>query len=346
METKIESQETPQVLADMIREGIALQRIENDTQVQIAIQRPRKIEVVLQNALQELEQSPEFASMAYYSIEYRKSRDEDETVEVSGLSIRAAEALSRLFGNCASGGRIIGETEREYVVEGVFVDYETNNRVLRQVRVPKQAKNKKTGLFYPLSEDRLNLAVLAGISKAIRNAILSGLPVVIKERYYKHARELAVKKLAVKKDGSPAPLKKRIEAMVKKFSEIGVSPEMIAGYYGYPDIYAVNEAQIADLIGIYNSIKDGLRSADEIFGKRQDEKQEQVAKDIEQILGGVKEKDSIRREVTVYINAIENCKQKKDLVRLMMDAKDKFQKNIITSEEFSLVQIAADKKTL
>ena len=57
---------------DLVRQGERLMRIENDTMLQIAVQRPRKEQEVTKAALQELELNPEQAKSAYYSIPYKE----------------------------------------------------------------------------------------------------------------------------------------------------------------------------------------------------------------------------------------------------------------------------------
>ena len=184
---------------------------------------------------------------AYYSIPY-KDRD-GKTTMVEGLSIKEAMALGRRWGNCTNGFRILSDDDERVIVEGVFIDFETNMRTQRTLSVAKKARragyNGKPATYAPLSPDRLNMAIQAGGSKAVRNAILASLPAAITEAYFDEAKRVVASK-------NP------IEGVYKQFDKIGVSPETVAAYLKRPHIAAMEHTErVAHLIGIFNAIEDG-----------------------------------------------------------------------------------------
>lgn len=249
----------------LIAQGLQLIKMENDSQQMMAIQNPRDEEKLFKGALKELEMDPEFASKAYYSIPY-KDKDTGKTVFVEGPGIGAAMALARRWGNCANSGRIVDERDDYLVVQGVFLDYETNFRTLRDVTVQRKFK-KKDGTTYTLAVDRLQMAIQAGISKAARNAILTSLPKALVNAYFKKAKDIAVNGLPGQKQ---KPVADRLADAKKKFASISVTDEMMKKYYERWKKEAekpTDEEFLAHLIGVWNGISDEQTSVDEVFGE-------------------------------------------------------------------------------
>ena len=236
---------------------------ETDSQRAIAERSPRKEEEIFSAAMKELEINPNFAKVAFYSIPY-KDRRKGVTTYVEGNTIKAAMSLTRRWGNCSVGARIADQTEERILVDGVFVDYETNVRILKTVPVPRGYIEKKTGDFIPYNSDRLNQAILIGASKAARNAILAGLPAYLTDAYFAKAKEIAAK-LGKKKK---APFKTRIAEMTKSFVTLGVSSDVLAEYLKKEPVLAdkSNDDIIAHMIGVFNGIKEKSSTVIDVFG--------------------------------------------------------------------------------
>ena len=82
-------------------------RTEIETQNTIARQYPRDSKACLDEALQELQLVPEYACKAFYSIPYKdRSGGEEKIVKVEGPSIKASQALSRIWGNNSDASRV------------------------------------------------------------------------------------------------------------------------------------------------------------------------------------------------------------------------------------------------
>ena len=250
----------------------ALQTITTDSdfvaKVKLSKQFPRDMKRALENALTELDLDPALACRAYYSIPYKQwnaKTSTEETVFVEGPSINAAMSLMGHWGNCANGIRVVGQDDERIIVEGVFHDYERNVTTVRQQAVSRLRYDKKNAKMVPLREDRIVMAVQAGGSKAVRNCIIKGIPAVIVERYMQKAKLLASgvtkgTKLTAK------DLKVRLEKMAAAFSEFGVTGEQLAAYMkANLAAQGTNEEKIAHMTGIYNSIKDGMANASEVF---------------------------------------------------------------------------------
>ena len=254
-------------LGDLVSLGATVVRIENESMVSVAVQRPRNEQKALEGALAELDAMPEEAGAAYYSIPY-EDRQQGKTVFVEGPSIKAAMTIARRWGNCSTGARIAAEDADGYTVDGVFIDVESNFRVQRSVRVSKWFK-AKGGKVYLLSVDRQIMAVQAGISKAIRNAVLAGMPPYIVSSYFKRAKALV----------ASGGKKRAGEATLKKGANQGVVGQILAAFaaeeVGQADLEGLLQKpaaewtgdDVASLRGLWSAIKDGQTTVAEEFSR-------------------------------------------------------------------------------
>ena len=236
--------------------------------VRLAKQFPRDLKRVLAQALEELEVAPEFAARAYYSIPYKEYRDgQEKTVLVEGPSVKASKALTCHWGNCADGARIAEQDDERVLVEGVFHDYQTNVTTVRQVAVSRKRYDKRTKQMVPLRDDRLVMAIQAGASKAVRNAILSGLPVWLVEAYFAKAKKLAIGLKGDKDKLAPKDIKRAVEAMVKAFAKLGVDGDRLSAYMKDKlDAELSDEEKLAQMRGIFTAISEGQTTVAEVFG--------------------------------------------------------------------------------
>lgn len=252
------AEEAPKPLAAMVAQGLTITKIENETQQAFAVQKPRELTNVFQAAMAGLSFSPEYASRAFYTIPYKNA--EGGTEKIEGPSIKAAMELARCWGNCANATRIVQELDDRIVVEGVFADHQTNMWTRREYSVSKMVWSRKLKAVIPLREDRLNMAIQAGMSKAVRNAILSSLPVYLVDQYFQTAKKISVE--GMKKD---APTKQdRLAKAEKTFAKFGVTPERFKAYVD-GTTFETEDDLLAHLIGIYNAISDGQKDADDVF---------------------------------------------------------------------------------
>lgn len=260
--------EMTEIVTDMMQQGMTIMRAENETQQSMAIQKPRNIEQLAQAAIAELRAFPEFAKKAYYSIPF-KNRDGGTDI-VEGLTIKAANALVRHWGNNASGFRVVGADEDRILIQGVFLDYETNMRRTTEQSVNRKfvTKEKKTII---LDVKRLEMSIQAGGSKAVRNAITNALPVGLLEGYFAEAKRIVAK--GGKVDASPASpedIAEVRERLFKTFEAQQVSREEVVSYISrHPELESEEEV-VAHLQGALNSIAEGGLSIEDMFATGQE----------------------------------------------------------------------------
>lgn len=258
------SESMTEPVVEMMQSGLAIMRVENDTLQAMAIQRPRDIVKLTNSAIAELRAFPKFAEKSYYSIPY-KNNQTGETEMVEGPSIKAANALLRHWGNNSSGFRIVGSDDERITLQGVFVDHETGMRRTAEISVSRVAR-KRDGTYYPLAADRLNMAIQAGGSKAVRNAGLNALPFALVEGYFEEAKRIVGRGGDPEETPvTPADMQKARERLFKAFENLQVPKDEVLAYIArHPEI-DTEEAVIAHLTGLLNGIIDGQVTTAEAF---------------------------------------------------------------------------------
>lgn len=244
---------TPQVV-----DGSRQLAIEIKSQRELALANPRDERKVLAACLAELEMAPEYAEDAYYSIPYNEGKENETLVE--GLSVKASRAVVRRWGNCATAARVGAETDEFVDLEGIFADFETNVFMRRTVRVKKTYLARGSKLPVPLNGTMLQNAIQAGLSKAERNAALSGLPEYLKDKLF-----LQAKLIAGRKDKGTKTEAERLDACYKGFAKFGVTPERVAAYVAEKLAGKSTDEIIGTMKGVFNALKEKHTTAEETF---------------------------------------------------------------------------------
>lgn len=233
-----------------------------------ALRRPRSDEISLDRAMEELRKVPELAEKAYYSIPYK---DGEKTTPVEGPTIGTAMTLSRFRGNQISGGRIVSEDENGYDVEGFSLDLETMNLIGRPYRVSKFYKPRGSQSAVRLAPDKKLQAVQAGISKAIRNAVIRNTPEWMLDRYLEEARKLVLNPPKQKKTKS---IQERIVDAKNYFRKAyGVTDQEMSDYLSGLSDCETDEEVLIHLTGLNTALKEKAKDVDEVFGRVKPEAQ-------------------------------------------------------------------------
>ena len=250
-------------MLDIIRSGLAVVRIENDTQQQIAVQRPRTLDVVMKRVMAEVKMSPDYAKKLFYSIPYKDGQG--GSVNVEGLGHEAAMLMLRNWGNAAVASRISGQNENEVYVEGKFLDYETNTSILRSYIVPRKAWRKSMGTEVALGVQQMTASIQSGMSKAARNAVLAGIPTPMKLEVFKLARAIAVKGTEGK------TLAEKWDSLVARFSQWKITEKRIIEHFKLGKGAKITEELLGNMFGLLNALSDGEVSAEEVFPEQKPE---------------------------------------------------------------------------
>lgn len=193
-------------------------------------------------------QRPTLAESALYS--YSRGG-----TEITGPSIRLAEAIAQAWGNIQFGIRELEQRNGESTVESYAWDLETNTRQSKvfQVKHERHSKKGKVNLTDP--RDIYEMTANQG-ARRLRACILGVIPGDVVEAAVNQCEDT----LKSKADTSPDALKKMLEV----FEAYGVTKEQIEKRI-QRRLDSITPAQVIALRKIYNSLKDGMSSPSDWF---------------------------------------------------------------------------------
>jgi hypothetical protein len=175
--------------------------------------------------------------------------------EITGPSIRAAEAIAQAWGNIESGIRELEQRAGESTVQAYAWDVETNTRssVTFQVKHERHTRNGVTRLLDP--RDIYELVANQG-ARRLRARILAIIPADVVDAAVKETE----KTLRAKVDITP----ERIASLVEKFAAFGVPKEAIEKRI-QRRMDTVTPSQVLALAKIYNSLNDAMSAPGDWF---------------------------------------------------------------------------------
>lgn len=193
-------------------------------------------------------QRPGLAEHAVYS--YAKGG-----TDVSGPSIRLAEAIAQSWGNLQFGIRELEQAGGVSTVQAFCWDVETNTRreVTFQVRHERHTRSGKKKLDDP--REVYELVANQG-ARRVRACILAVIPGDVVEM----ATSECEKTLKARADTSEAGVAKLVQA----FADIGVTKQMIEARI-QRRMEAITPAQVVNLRKVFTSLRDGMSTIEEWF---------------------------------------------------------------------------------
>lgn len=177
--------------------------------------------------------------------------------DISGPSIRLAEALINSYGNAKSGFEVIDSNSDFSRVRAYAYDMETNTIQERTFDVEhvRQTKTGRTRLTDPRD---IYETIANNASRRERACILALIPGDLVEFAVKTCRETLEKNVNI----TP----KRIEELVQSFSKYGVSKVMIEARI-QRHMNAITATQFIDLMNIGTSLRDGIAKVEDFFDR-------------------------------------------------------------------------------
>lgn len=191
---------------------------------------------------------PGLAEQALY--EYAKGGS-----NVTGPSIRLAEALAQSWGNMQFGIRELEQRGGESTVEAFAWDVETNTRQTKVFQVP-HIRHTKRGT-YKLEDPREIYELVANQgARRLRACILGVIPGDV--------IDAAVRQCEVTMNTTADTSPDQVKAMVAKFAEFGVTAQQIEKRI-QRRLDAITPAAVANLRKVYNSLRDGMSQPSDWF---------------------------------------------------------------------------------
>lgn len=176
--------------------------------------------------------------------------------DITGPSIRLAEAMAQAWGNLSYGIRELEQRDGESTVEAFAWDLETNVRQTKifQVSHERHSKRGTTKLTDPRD---IYETIANNAARRLRSCLLGILPGDVTEEAVKQC-EVTMRSNA---DTSPEAIQKMLKAFADNF---GVSKEQIEKRI-QRRVDSIQPAQVISLRKIFASLKDGMSNADDWF---------------------------------------------------------------------------------
>lgn len=187
---------------------------------------------------------------------------------VTGPSIRLAEAIAQSWGNIQSGVVELEQRPGESVCMSYCWDLETNTRDTKIFTVSHSIQTKKGAKM--LTDPREIYEHVANQGARRKRACILA---VIPKDVVDSAMEACQRTLA---SGAKEPLIDRLRKMVNVFqTELSVPLESIERYMGYK-LDSFTEMDMVTLRGVYTAIKDGASKREDYFDLPKNERKEAI----------------------------------------------------------------------
>lgn len=178
--------------------------------------------------------------------------------QVTGPSIRLAEAIAQAWGNIDCGVIELENKNGASELMAYAWDLETNTRVTKMFKVKHVRDTKKGSSALTDSRDIYEATANFG-ARRLRACILSVIPGDVVERAVDVCKETVTNK-------DKTPIADRIKKLEKAFKELGINRDQLEEY-AQRNLNEFGRDEIFALQGVYKAIRDGQAKAEDYFGK-------------------------------------------------------------------------------
>lgn len=240
----------------------ALERANVDSQVATAKRYPRNIRRSIDNSMVMATMDADTAQSCGYALP-RGGKP------VTGPSVHLAKIIVSNWGNMRTEAKVVQITEKHIISRGTAWDLETN--VASAFEVRRSIVDKKGNRF---SDDMITVTGNAANSIAYRNAVFAVIPKAVVDKVYKAAQKAITGDLS----DEEKLLKRRSEA-INYFNDIwGISEEEVIKLCGKQTVNQIRAEEIALLLGMAQSLKDGDTTVEELMKPIRESKEAKAEK--------------------------------------------------------------------
>lgn len=239
----VEAQSVQQVSVD------AMERANVDSQVATAKQYPRNIRRSIDNSIVMATMDNETAQSCGYALP-RGGKP------ITGPSVHLAKIIVSNWGNMRTEAKVVQITDKQIISRGTAWDLETN--VASAFEVRRSIVDKKGNRF---SDDMITVTGNAANSIAYRNAVFSVVPKAVIDKVYKAAQKCITGDLS----DNEKMLKRRNDAIRFFNDEWGITEAEVIKLCGKQTVNQIKADEIALLLGMAQSLKDGDTTVEELM---------------------------------------------------------------------------------
>ncbi|HTI12483.1 MAG TPA: hypothetical protein VL832_28115 [Puia sp.] len=220
-----------------------------DKQISTAKAYPRNIHRVRDNVVAIASMDEDTAKSCGYAL----PRDGKT---IYGPSVHLARIVAQQYGNIRIDAKIADIDKTHVTGQATCIDLENNVGIRVEV---KRRITGKGGLRF--SEDMITVTGNAASSIALRNAVFAVIPKPLVDAGYKASQEKIIGKISNEND-LIAKRKKTVDEFMKSY---GVDEKAILEALGLREITQIKADQLKTLFGIWQGIKDGDTTVNEVF---------------------------------------------------------------------------------
>lgn len=238
------------------------ERANIDIQVSTAHAYPRNLSRTINNSIAIATMDKETAQTCGYALP-RGGKP------ITGPSVHLAKIIAQQYGNLRAEARVVNATATQVISRGTAWDLENNYAVAFEVR-----RSILTSAGKRFSEDMITVTGNAANAIAYRNAIFAVVPKAITDKVYKAAQECITGDLS-----DETKLIQRRDKAVKYFNDqYGITEEEVIKLCGKQTINQIGANEIALLLGIQQSLKDGDTTVDEVMAPYRQSREAKTSK--------------------------------------------------------------------
>lgn len=227
----------------------AVERANVDSQVATAKQYPRSIKRSIDNSIVMATMDAETAQSCGYALP-RGGKP------ITGPSVHLAKIIVSNWGNMRTEAKVVQITDKQIISRGTCWDLEAN--VASAFEVRRSIVNSKGQRF---SDDMITVTGNAANSIAYRNAVFSVVPKAVVDKVYKAAQKFITGDLS----DEEMLIKRRTDAIRYFNDEWGITEAEAIKLCGKQTVNQIKADEIALMLGIAQSLKDGDTTVDEIM---------------------------------------------------------------------------------
>lgn len=227
----------------------AVERANVDSQVATAKQYPRDLARSVNNSIA-------MATMDYATAQSCGYALPRGGKPITGPSVHLAKLIVSNWGNMRAEGKVVQITDKQVVSRGTCWDLENNVATAFEVR--RSIVDKKGKRF---SDDMITVTGNAANSIAYRNAVFSVIPKAITDKVYQAAQRFITGDLS----DEEKIISRRKKCIDFFKDEYGITEEEVVMLCGKQTVNQIKAEQIALLLGITQSLKDGDTTVEELM---------------------------------------------------------------------------------
>lgn len=227
----------------------SIERANVDSQVATAKQYPRDLKRAINNSIA-------MATMDYNTAQSCSYALPRAGKPITGPSVHLAKLIVSNWGNLRAEAKVVQVTDKQVVSRGTCWDLENNVATAFEVRRSIIGKSGKR-----FSDDMITVTGNAANSIAYRNAVFSVIPKAVTDKVYQAAQNLITGNLSTEEQ-----LIARRKKCIDFFKdEYGITEDEVIMLCGKQTVNQIKADQIALLLGITQSLKDGDTTVEELM---------------------------------------------------------------------------------